>query len=154
MAPGLGAGAGVRRGGRNGSVQGRVGNTLSGPFAFLRPSLGVTCWRGASSGAATTAGGELGVGVHRRALVRAATGRVRFPLRTRGGQERRDSGRLQQTFSSLCALQRHQREEGREGDKRREVIKRIVKMKSGQMAHAVQLHVDAHWTCGNLVLIV
>ncbi len=110
VAPGFGAGASVRRGRGNRVVEGGVGNMQSHSFTFLWPSLGVTWWRriavGASNMAGPAARGELrwGVRVHRGAVVWAGMSCLRFPLRTRGRQERRASGRLQQAFSSLCAL--------------------------------------------------
>lgn len=109
LVPALGAGACIRRGRGSRVVEGRVGNMQIRSFTFLWPSLGVT-WRGAITGgsggmAGPTACGELWwrVRVHRGAVIWAGMSWLRFPLRTRGGQERRASGRLQQTFSSLCA---------------------------------------------------
>lgn len=119
VAPGFGAGASVWRGRGNRDIGGRVGDMQSCSFTFLWPSLGVTWWRGialvASNIASPAARRELrwGVSVQRSAVVWACMSCLRFPLRTWGGQERRVSGRLQQIFSSLCALRRHGTEEGK-----------------------------------------
>lgn len=124
VAPGFGAGASVWRGRGNGDVEGRVGNMQSRPFAFLRASLGVTRRGGVASGAGGVAGPTSHGGLRRRvrvrrgAAVRAGMSRLRLPLRARGRQERRASGRLQQTFGSLCALG-EAREEGRGGGERK-----------------------------------
>lgn len=123
VANGFGAGAGVQRGRGNRDIKGWIGNMQSCLFAFLWASLSVT-WRGgiacgASSMSDPAARGELwwGVRVHCGAVVWAGLSCLRFSLRTWRGQERRESGRLQQTFSSLCALGRCEKEEGRKKGK-------------------------------------
>lgn len=58
-----------------------------------------------------------GVRVHTWTGFWAGMSILRFPLRTRGGQERRERSRFQQTFGSLRALQGRCEEEEEEEKK-------------------------------------
>lgn len=124
VASGSGAGASIRRGRGNRDIKGRVGNMQSRSFTFLRTTLGVTWWRGIALGASSmswpTACWKLWwwVRVHSRVVVWAGMNCL-FPLRTWRGKKWGASGGLQQTFSSLCALERHKKEEERGKEKER-----------------------------------
>lgn len=100
VAPGFGVRGSVRRGRGNRDIKCRVGNMQSLSFAFLWASFGVTWMRSIAMGAgrmvSPAAFRELwcGVRVQRWAGFWAGMSILRFPLRTRGGQERRERSRF------------------------------------------------------------
>lgn len=97
---GLGANVQSRR--RGGVFEGRVGDVQSFAFAPLGATLAM--WRRGVRANAAAVCGEL----PRRVRVHHGAGSsgLRLPLGAGGGQQRREGGRLQQTFGSLRALQK------------------------------------------------
>lgn len=90
----------------------RAGNMQSRSLTTFRPRFDMTrsaaVWGACGGMTCHTAHGELhwGVRVDCHAAVRAGRGRLGLPLSARAGEERRASGRFEQTFSSLCTLER------------------------------------------------
>lgn len=113
VAPGFGATVLVMGGRGSTVVEGGPGGLWNSSFVLMQAGFGRTRGWSTSVGPWVVVGAaaakslrELqgGVRVQRGADFWAGKSRLRFPLRTRGGEKRRERRWFQQTFRSLCAL--------------------------------------------------